>query len=698
MINRQRIGRLKAAWVGMLCLGSCSAFAQTGAVQNAGNGVAGVVVAEQAEVGGDRAKLAERLIRQARGAELSQLMQTLFGQGADDALRALEQDDGALFAQLDAVLQRQLDEQREQTESVRLAPPSVLSSLSARTPAFLPRLQAPVHAKLARSLNAPNIEVQNDAQEFKAKGSDTKSFETKEAKGTRTEQAETRYVNDGVTFGMEIKSTQVIQAVSKLDGKAFRQEISIRWGADVAACPDVNGITAGTGRANVLSKTTYTENGLTVTMASAFDLQAKLKGFVDDKAEMTHYDVGLDAYLENSGYEEALRRTLVKDIKINDGRYGLHYDIAGNTLEVSDGTYGGKRTPAKLGKVTATLLTSMTDAQTNTVGSAFGPMVPSIWNAANEVYKSARSNWRHYKCVDVVGTAAKTILEPGEEVTVSARTVSSQDGGDVNADMTASAYPGRVLPESRRASPTATFTFTQEGEENSTVDFESVSKRGIGRGEVEFQVRRTEATASGGWTGVIEVRRTRREEREKRSGANLQENGGYLDLATNVSLRLTGQLDRSVDATNAHIAVVSGEETSVDYEYDRYEVDEGYCGPNAVPYKGPKELTRTSTTTVRYGKETRVFVEIGQSSGSLTFSLPEQQGSTLHRYVHTSPCAEHDRANTSQVTSEDVPGVGGSFSVTFPVDSSQQTIEGSTTVQEEDGGTTTYRWALTRRP
>lgn len=151
-----------------------------------------------------------------------------------------------------------------------------------------------------------------------------------------------------------------------------------------------------------------------------------------------------------------------------------------------------------------------------------------------------------------------------------------------------------------------------------------------------------------------------------------------------------------MDAANAHLALADGEQMQVDYEYDRYKIDEGYCGPNAVPYKGPKEVTRTSTTTASLDRETRVFMEVGSTGGSITFSLPEATGRTVHAYVHKSPCAEHDRANTNEAHDEDVATAGGSFSFSFPVDPARKIIRGSVTVREDDGGTTTYRWELTR--
>ena len=545
----------------------------------------------------------------------------------------------------------------------------------------------------------PEIKMTETDKEIKAEGTDKKSFETKEAKGTRTQKSETKYTKDGKTFGVEIKDTQVIEAVSKPDGKSFRREISLMWGAEVAACPDVNGVAAGTGKAKVISKTTYSEGGPALTMTSEFELQAKLTGHVDDEAKMTHYDLQLDAHTTNSGYEAALKEGLIKEIKIKDGRYGLHYDIPGNTIEISDGKYGGNRTPAKMGKATARKLTPMNDADAELVSKAIGQMVPSIWNSANEMYKTAERHWRNYGCVEVVAKVPKLALETGEEVRISTETVHLKDSTKINAQMTGEAYEGEITPEQQAAKPGATFTFTRTGEGAGSFHVESISKRGIGKGDVEFTVKKEEEepTVAGAWTGTISVEREQREEREKRSGANLAENGGFLETTTNVELQLTGRLDRTVDATNAYIANISGRQVTVDYEYDRYKIDEGYCGPSAVPYKGPKEITRTSRTTANYSKETRVFVDAGPAGGTITFSLPEISGTTIHSYVHSSPCTYHDRANTNEATNEDVPTAGGSFSFSFTMSAGQKSAKGTITVNGEGGSVTVYRWELTKQ-
>lgn len=675
----------------------------------------------RAEIDENPAQIVKNLLQAGRAAEFPELLERIFGSETAAAVNAFDANSEQLFEAVSSAaderaesrLDREINERKEKRSANTIVAPGVKTN---------PKTNVKPRVKLQKlSLNRqpesnwrqfalgfqpfqtvnekPEIKMTETDKEIKAEGSDKKAFETKDAKGTRTQKAETRYLKDGRTFGVEIKNTQIIEAVSKPDGKSFRQEISMLWGADVAACPDANGFSKGTGKAKILSKTVYTENGETVSMTSEFDLQAKLTGYANDQAEMTHYDLTLDAYATNTGYEDALRRNLIKEIKIKDGRYGLHYDIPGNTIEISDGKYGGNRTPAKMGAATAQKLTAMTDADASIIGKAIGPMVPSIWNSANEMYKSAEKNWKNYGCVEVVSKVAKTTLKPGEEIVISSETVHLQDGGKINAQMKAEAYQAQITPETQRATPGANFTFTQEGEENSSFSVESVSKRGIGRGEVEFQIEKEkeESTETGVWTGTITAVREQRVEREKRSGANLAENGGYLETSTDVKLQLSGRLDRSVEATNAYLASITGKQEQVDFEYDKYLVDEGYCGAGAVPYKGPKEITRTSRTVADFNKETRVFVEIGGSAGTITFALPETTGRTVHSYVHRSPCPDHDRVNTNEAINEDVPTLGGSFSFSFPIGAAQKSVKGTTTVRDEDGGTTTYTWELSRR-
>ncbi|HEX8736160.1 MAG TPA: hypothetical protein VF721_12605, partial [Pyrinomonadaceae bacterium] len=453
----------------------------------------------------DAAKQYNELRETARGAEFHALLERIFGGDATAAKNAFNENSEQLFQAVTEgasrkaaeSLERQITERREKPDTKAIIAPEFKTNPAPRPvkkPAAKSRkiglnLQPKLDWRqlafgfqpLPPADEKPEIKMTETDKEIKAEGSDKKSFETKDAKGTRTRKAETKYIKDGKTFGMEIKNTEIIEAVSKPDGKSFRQEISMVWGAEVAACPDANGVSAGTGKAKVISKTIYTENGETVTMSSDFDLRAKLTGYVDDQAEMKHYDMQFETTTTNAGYENALNRKLIKEIKLKDGSYELDFDIAGNTLEISDGTYGGKRTPAKIGKTVGRKITPMPDADAKTLGSAIGPMVPSVWNSANEMYKSAERNWQNYGCVEVICKTPKTTLKNGEEITISTETVHLQDGGKINAQLSASAYPGQVTPESQSAAPGANFTFTNEAtEDHSTFMVRSTSKRGIG--------------------------------------------------------------------------------------------------------------------------------------------------------------------------------------------------------------------------
>ena len=653
---------------------------------------------------GDAATRYTIIETQMGGSEYAAVLEKLFGADAEAAAAAFSQDSAALFNEVTSAAGQQAEESLEQTITERRKS-SRASAVNDPVSSFVKpdsldwRQFAFGFMPLDSQDVGPDIKVASTDKEIRAEGTDKKTYETKDAKGTRTQKVETKYTKDGKTFGVEIKDTQVIDAVSKPDGKSFRRELSIVWGADVDACPDANGISAGTGKAKVVSKTTYVENGSAVTMISDFDLQAKLAGSVNDEAVLTHYDMQIDAYTTNSGYENALSRDVIKEVKIKDGRYGVRYTIPGNTIEISDGQYGGDRTPAKSGKATARTITQMASTDAATVVAAIDKMVPTIWNSANDMYKTAEKHWRNNGCVEVVASAAKLLLEQGEDVTVTAETAHLQDRTKINAQFSAEGYYGAISPESQKGAPRASFTFTQEGENNGIATIRSVSKRGIGETDIDFQLKKKkeENTEAGIWTGTITAVRKYREEKEKRSGSNLSENGGNTEVTTDIRLELTGRLDRTVDASNAYIANISGNQETVDFEYDRYKIDEGYCGPNAVPYKGAKELTRTSTTIAAYAKDTRVFLEIGSGGGTASFSLPETNGTTIHKYVHRSPCAEHDRANTTESSDEDTPTLGGSFAFSFPVPSDQKTFRGTITINGEDDSVTVYRWELTRQ-
>jgi hypothetical protein len=288
-----------------------------------------VVVQEATSQNGNQ--IFKNLLRQGRGAEYPVVLEKIFGSEAERMADAFDEDSERLFQDVttgasrkaDESLQKQIKERKEKPRAKTIIEPEVKTAPKAKPVrktaprskrvgfhappkldwrqfafGFQPLPQQPQDG-------TPEIKFTQTDKEIIATGEAKKSFETADVKGTRTQKAETRHINDGAKFGIEIKNTQIIEAVSKTDGKTFRTETVMMWGAEVAACPDANGVTTGTGKAKVGTKTVFSEGGQTATITSDFDLQAKLIGFVSDEAELTHYDLQVDAYVTNSGQEDA---------------------------------------------------------------------------------------------------------------------------------------------------------------------------------------------------------------------------------------------------------------------------------------------------------------------------------------------------------------------------------------------------------
>lgn len=664
------------------------------------------------------------LLWQTRGKEFTAIIEKVFGEDAENTFKRFDEESEKL---LQAVtkgagekaagrLQKQIEKRKA---DIKMKPAAETKTPPAqKTPI---KRSAPKSKKLG--FNAPpkldwrqfafgfqpltpqlqqdetgEVKFKETDKEIIAEGEQTRKFETKDARGTRTQKAETRYIKDGKVFGVEIKNTEIIEAFSKADGKTFRTETVMMWGAEVAACPDAGGISSGKGQAKATIKTTYTDGGQTTTLMTDLDLQGRLTGYVNDEAELTNYDFAVDAYISKSGADNPLLQNPTKETKLKDGRYGVHFDIKGNTIEVRESEeYGSKRTPEKFGKVSGRKLTAMTDEEAKISGSSLGAAVSAIWIQANNMYESAQKNWKNNGCVEVICKAPKDSLKIGEQINITAETVQRDDKRPVNARLEAEVVPGTISPESQNGTPSANFTFTKEDDGISKITFKSVSKRGIGEGRIEFSEQIDEPEEPGAWTGKIVVRRYHRQEKEKRSGGNLEENGGFLDTQTNVTLRLTGRLDRTVDAANANIALVTGKQLHFDLEYYRFKVDEGFCGPNAVPYKGEKEMIRDNKTTSVYKHETIAYIEIGGTGGTITFSLPEINGTAVYVNKQTSECREKDLINTTETIIEDSPTIGGSFAFSFPIEPSQKIVRGTTTVTDKDGSRTEYEWELRRR-
>jgi hypothetical protein len=463
------------------------------------------------------------LLENGRGPELKGLLQSIFGDEAAAAQGVLDEEAETLAevvggAAVEKGVEAQQQEIDELKEKLKAKPATKSRPVTTPRPAPRPagRRRAAEAGRLPRldwrqlafgfaplsQDSKPEVKITQTDKEISAAGESKKSFETDKASMKRTQKAESKFIKDGEVYGVEIKHTEVIEGASKTDGKKFRKETVMLWRAEVAACPDVKGITAGKGSGHVSTKTFVQGEGGTATLTREVVADTKTTGHVDDEAEMTHYDLEAEAVETIAGYDDAAAKKLMTDVTFKDGTYRLRYEMSGNKIEINKTAEGGPRIPAKMGKIVVKMVPGSNPEDVKRTDKAAGALVAGIWNHTNDMYKAARSNWRNYGCVECVPRAPKSRLKKGEWLVIEVETIHKRDSSKVNARLEAGALDAAVTPENQQGTPAAKFTYTHGDLEKSDFTVESFSKRGIGIGGLEFL---TAQECAGGFSGKIEI-------------------------------------------------------------------------------------------------------------------------------------------------------------------------------------------------
>lgn len=678
--------------------------------------------------GADRQAPAQNLkslLETGRGPELKGLLASLFGEDAAAAQGVLDEEAGALAEAVGvAAVEKGAEAQQEEIDRLKeklKAPPAakpraVPAPKPAASPArrrraanegALPRLDwrqlAFGFAPLPQE-GKPDVKITQTDKEVKAEGESKKSFETDKASMKRTQKAESKFIKDGEVFGVEIKHTEVVEGTSKTDDKSFRKETVMFWKAQVAACPDVKGVTAGKGEGYVSAKTTVNGAGGSATVTRLVRADTKTTGYVDDEAEMTHYDLEAEAVETIAGYDDAAARKLMTDVTFKDGRYTLRYEMTGNKIEINKTAEGGPRTPAKMGKIVVKMVPGSNAEDVKRTDKAAGALVAGIWNHTNDMYKAARSHWRNYGCVECVSRAPKHTLRNGERVVVEVETVHKQDSSKVNARLEAGALDATVTPERQQGTPSAKFGYTHGDLEKSDFTVESFSKRGIGIGGLEFL---TERECSGGFSGKIEIvaKKTEGWTKVTKKGEHISDQyysgtaqykwtydyKGAFDISNSPA-----HTDEAGDISATLKGAVTASAARVTDETDNWTTTTD-CFPDP-----PRTAGKNSFSLIKEEGKLAGTIDDGNLwvkgvSYRVSFGIPEIQGTRTHR-TKVTPfgwCME-DANPPSDETDEG--------EISFPVEvvefegrldpKNPHLIEGSKTFTDELGNEVTVSWRL----
>jgi hypothetical protein len=552
------------------------------------------------------------------------------------------------------------------------------------------------------TFSASDIKTSKSGGEIKSEGESKKTFETDKADLSKTQKAETRLIKDGKTFGIIVKITETVDGRSKTDGSTFRKVTVMMWKASVAACPDVNGIAAGTGEAQLKTETSATGPAGTARMDRTVNIASKTTGSVDDEAEMTHYDLNAEAVETISGYDDAARRGLLSEPVLKDRTTKLFYELKDNRIETT--SKDGERTPAKVGTVTVKKISGTADDEVKAADKPAGVMIAGIWNHTNSVYKSARSFWRNYRCVSIDAKAPKTRLKKGETIAVTAESVHRQDGSKVNARLEAGALDAAVTPEVQTGTPRATYRYTNGDEKVSHYTVESFSKRGIGIGGIAFI---TETECSGGYTGKIEITKTRTETNTKvtAKGQHISDqyysgtdtykfNFDYSARAEITDSDPSRSEDGSVSVDLRGVGAASASRIAEETSQWTTTTD---CFPDP-----PKQAGKNSSSLIKEigslaGEPVDGILQINGRTFRIAIGIPEISGTSTHRTV-VKPfgwCMMEQNPSSDETEKDEMSFSRETFEVEGTIDPSRaDTIEGSRTFEDEMGLQVTISWSL----
>lgn len=554
------------------------------------------------------------------------------------------------------------------------------------------------------------VDVETDTSVMSS-ATQQKSIDTPEVTVTRNQTVNSEVGYDAKnTMSKNMGTEETVETTSKTDGRKVTKTSKMSFGASLEICPDFAGIVRGTGTAKFFSKTTINTGKQLAALTTDYTVDFRVTGYVNDDAEMTHFDLKGTAIEKTIGFDRALRLGMVTSTNgITDGTRSMFVQFDGNTPPSSLKDEYGRTTDVtpELGKGTSKPLPTNTEADNERLAKATVSATGAFVIDLGLLMRSSISRWQNYECVSIKCTAPKTALAPNQSVDVTAVSVSTLDQSRFNAKLNGTGTQ-TVTPGDQNGTPSAIYSLTAPEKEKATFIVKSVSRRGIGLEVLEIPVEEANKKppvkqptpkpkkCDQGWTGTVKAVRTYRKlERGKADGRLLREVRNA-ESTFSVDITLTGTRDLTGGIVNnfhgnARVGYVKEEQRERNYASGKMScnkriIESPETQKNILNYKGDSS------------GQILVAIAINGNMGHIDFSPPPTQANFTHSYIYETACPSYDQVNTKTSRSDymhDVTETG--FEVDFPIDpSSPNALSGSKTVQESDGSETIYTWSLSR--
>lgn len=530
---------------------------------------------------------------------------------------------------------------------------------------------------------------------------------------TQGATSETRIIGvPGRDFGAEYEGVEFVETVNRKERTSLRTETIVKWRVLTASCPDADGISKGSGTMTVAVKKKMTTPQTIAILTRETTTRMSIKGFVNDAAELTHFDLEGTAVETISGYERAARLGLIDDATLADGTKQVNYQVKNNKPgKDSTNEYGvTKKTGDEMGEVKVTASPDVGAADLERINEISKYSIGWTYQQAAMYLEAAQSNWRNGNCVEVTLTAPKTKLLPAEKTEVSAETVHIHDKNKVNAELTVQTATESALPYKHPAVMQGTFTLTAPRTgKKAFIAVNSVSRRGIAFEILQFEEEKITkkpvpippkttplAKKCGSWSGKITAVKRKIESIVKPASGRLVREINNDDRTFSIEYYLPGIQDTSNNLANGYFADAKMNYRSVRYNESNYAPDEWMCDKTTI--RSPKTHKMEIVQTAASDKRLTVYVSVGGEKGYLTFGSPEIKAEQIVTRTYETSCPSYDQAN-SGVDRHDrlIAVVNPSFEINFDLDAkSAYQLSGNKTIQNSDGSETIVTWSLTR--
>jgi hypothetical protein len=504
----------------------------------------------------------------------------------------------------------------------------------------------------------------------------------------------------GGNVGAEYNGVEYIEHVNKAERKSTRTETAVRWRIVVASCPDADGISSGNGTMTHALKKTITTPETIAVMTRDITTRMEIKGFVNDAAEFTYFDMKGGASESISGYDRAERLGLLEDPEFTDGTREIAYE----TLNNKPGPNG---MPDKLGDHQGTFRPPTTKAEAERITEIGGRHIAGIYHDAVMFFKIAETHWGGGGCVEVLLTVPKRVLLPGEQIDVTAETDHKHEKVKLNADLDSVAR-ATVSPEKQRGEPQATFTLTAPPRgDTAMIIVSTVSKRGKASEMIDFGEEKPKKVppvkkppvkkCDGAWSGTIKAVKTKRISIVKPADGRLVRQIETEEETFSIDHHVLGIADTSQGFSNGYFSDAQMNYRATKYSESNYAPGKMSCRPSGI-ITTPQTIKIESLMTALSSKRITVYITSVGEKGILTFGSPEVDAERIITRTYESACPSYNAANSGVDRSDGLIGLPSpGFEIEFELGpKSGYLLEGSKTIENSDGSETTVSWNLAR--